>query len=406
MFWDYFRLAYQSVKRRKLRSWLTMIGIFIGVTAVVSLISLGQGLQDSINEEFKKIGSNRIIISPGSGTFGPVGSSLAVGKLTEKDLEVVRGVLGVDYASGVFSKTAKVKYRDEVQFLSTWGIPVDAEGRRLIEGVHFFDIKEGRQLKSGDKYKVVLGSSIAAEAFEKEIFLDSKVEINGHKFEVVGVQKKAGTGVHDNILRIPLETAREIFSEPEEVSSIFVFTQPTVNPLNLVEEIKKELREFREVEEGEEDFSVQTAEQTIGQLNQVLGVVKLFLIGIAAISLIVGGIGIMNTMYTTVLERTREIGIMKAVGAKGGQILFLFLIEAGLLGLVGGVIGLVLGYGLAKLGEGIALSLGTTLLKIHFDLTLVMGALLFSFLVGIISGLMPARQASLLVPVEALRRAK
>lgn len=406
MITDYFKLSYRSIRSRKLRSWLTMIGIFIGVTAVVSLISLGQGLQDSINEEFQKIGTNRIIITPGSGAFGPTGSGLAIGKITEDDLEIVKHVKGIDIAAGVLTKSAKVEFKDEVQYLSIWGFPTDKDGEDLIDGTNFFDIENGRQFKNGDRYKIILGYNIAEDSFDKKILVGNKMMINDQTFSVLGIQKKAGTGVHDTIIRIPLETARELFDEPEEISTIFAFTQNGFEPEKVVEDIKKALRKHRGVDEGEEDFSVSTASQTIEQLNQVLDIVTIVIVGIAAISIVVGGIGIMNTMYTTVIERTKEIGVIKALGAKNGQIMFLFLVESGMLGLVGGLIGLVLGLGIAKSGEYLAVILGADIFKIHISVTLIVGALLFSFLLGALSGLLPARQASMLQPVEALRKGK
>lgn len=400
------RLAWKGVKRRKIRSWLTMVGIFIGIMAVVALISLGQGLQASINEEFKKLGSNRITISPGGAFLGPGGASLATGKIKEKDLEVVKGVKGVDSAAGILVKNARVEYEGEIDFLNTWGFPTSSEGEKMVEGISFFEVERGRQLKKGDKYRVVVGYTIAEDTFDKKIEVGSKIKIKDKTFEVVGIQKKAGTGVHDLVVRIPLETSREIYNEPEEISTVFALSQEGYEPAKVAEEIKKGLRKFREVEEGEEDFTVQTAEQTIGQLNQILDIVNLAIIGIAMISILVGGIGIMNTMYTTVLERTAEIGVMKAVGARNSQIMALFLVESGLLGLVGGAVGLLLGLGMAKLGELLAVSLGAGIFKIFINSYLIFGALIFSLLVGAISGLLPARQAALMQPVEALREKK
>jgi len=406
MITDYFKLSYRSIKNRRLRSWLTMIGIFIGVTAVVSLISMGQGLQDSINTEFEKIGKNRLLISPGSGAFGPTGSSLAIGQLTEEDLEVVKGTIGIEIAAGVLTKSAKIEFENEVQYIGVWGFPTNKDGIEMIENTNFFNVGEGRQFKKGDKYKVILGYNIAEEDFEKKIIAGNKIEINDREFKVVGIQEKAGTGVHDAIIRIPLETGREIFDEPKEISTIFAFTQNGFEPDEVVEDVEKNLRKHRELDEGEEDFSVSTASQTIEQLNQILDIVTIVIVGIAAISIVVGGIGIMNTMYTTVLERTKEIGVMKSLGARNSQVLLLFLVESGMLGLVGGLIGLGLGLGIAKLGEYLAVALGADIFRIHISVFLIAGALLFSFLLGAFSGILPARQASMLQPVEALRKGK
>jgi len=389
-----------------MRTWLTMIGIFIGITAVVSLISLGQGMQTSINAEFEKIGKNRIMITPGSGQFGPGGDKMFAGTMTEDDLKVVRKVKGVDIATATISKSGKVKFKDEVDFMSVWGYDTDQDAKALTERTAFLDIEEGRQLKKGDKYKAVIGHSIAYDNFDKDVRIGDKLIIQDVEFKVVGIQKKAGTGVHDSLARIPIDIAREIFDEPEEISTVFALTELAAEPSKVAENIKKDLRRHRNVKEGDEDFSVQTAEQMIAQLNTILGVVTIFVVGIAAISLIVGGIGIMNTMYTTVLERTKEIGIMKSIGAKNSSVLLIFLFESGILGLAGGIVGVLLGLGIAKIGEIIAQQLGADIFHASFSPWLIFGSLAFAYFVGTLSGILPARQASKMNPVDALRASK
>ena len=177
-----------------------------------------------------------------------------------------------------------------------------------------------------------------------------------------------------------------------------------VKPLAGAEKIEKALRKSRNVEEGQEDFSVQTTEELMETYNDILNIVNIVLIGIAAISLLVGGIGIMNTMYTAVIERTKEIGIMKAIGARNSSIMILFVIESGILGALGGAIGVAIGMAFSKLVEVIATAaLQTALLQAYFPWYLIVGSLAFAFIVGTISGLLPARQAALLKPVDALR---
>jgi len=399
---DYIFFSFNSLKKRRLRSWLTMIGIFIGIAAVVSIVSLGYGMQDSINQQFEKLGKERIIISAGGMFMGPT-SDLAATELTKDDVEAVRKVKGVKAAYPILSETASVKFRDETKYLNLFGIPLDKEARKEIEGIGYFDIKEGRQLKEGDKSKAIVGYNIAYNTFEKDIKLGDSIYVEDKKFEVVGIQKKAGTVIHDLLVRIPMDTARELFEEPNKVSTIFARSDIGFVPSEVADRIKKDLADFRNVEEGEEDFSVQTAEKTIETLNLILQIVSIVLTGIAAISLVIGGVGITNTMYTSVLERTREIGIMKAVGARNSQILTLFLIESGMLGLAGGFMGIILGIGLSKLVEVIVALTGLFFFKSYFSIYLMMGVLLFSFLVGCISGILPARNASKLKPVEALR---
>jgi putative ABC transport system permease protein len=173
----------------------------------------------------------------------------------------------------------------------------------------------------------------------------------------------------------------------------------------VTERVKKELRKHRDVEEGKEDFNVETPESLLATLNTILMIVQGVLVGIAAISLFVGGIGIMNTMYTAVLERTKEIGVMKAIGARNRGILSIFIIESGMLGLVGGIIGVSLGFGISKSVELIAFQIyGSFLIKADFNIWLLIGMLSFGFIVGTLSGALPAKQAAALKPVDALRK--
>ena len=172
----------------------------------------------------------------------------------------------------------------------------------------------------------------------------------------------------------------------------------------MAEDIEEELRDERNEKEGQETFSVQSFSQLLETFTDIFAVIQAVFVGIAAISLVVGGIGIMNTMYTSVLERTKEIGTMKAVGAKNSDIFKIFLFESGLLGLVGGTIGILMGMGIAKSVEYIAMiQLGSPFIKAVFGLPLIIGALTFSFLVGTISGVLPAMQAAKLKPADALR---
>ncbi|MFH0835592.1 MAG: FtsX-like permease family protein, partial [Candidatus Micrarchaeota archaeon] len=191
---------------------------------------------------------------------------------------------------------------------------------------------------------------------------------------------------------------------PEEVFGIFVQVKAGQDPGAVAKEIEEELRDYRGVEEGSEDFSVSTSEQLMETFSMIFGVVQAVILGIAAISLLVGGIGIMNTMYTSVLERTKEIGIMKAIGARNGDILTIFLIESASLGLFGGIIGVLLGAGLSKIAEVMAIqATGSTYFVAAISTDLVVGALLFSTIIGSIAGLLPARQAAKMKPVDALR---
>ncbi len=399
---DYFFLAFNNLRRRKLRSWLTMIGIFIGIAAVVALMSLGQGLQNAINEQFEQLGSDKIIIM--SGVFAPPGSITTESLiLTNKDLEFIKNIRGVKDAVGYISKYGQTNFKDESKIIFVGGI--DPEDAEFWNEFGFFYMEEGKEFKKGEKFKVVVGNNHAYKnVWDSPVRLRNTIEIEGYEFKVVGVMEKTGDPNDDNALYIPKETLREIFEIPEEESMIMVKTAQGFEPTNVAEEIERKLRRFRGEKEGEETFNVQTSEQLLETFSNIFGVVQAVLVGIAGISLLVGGIGIMNTMYTSVLERTKEIGTMKAVGAKNSDILLIFLFESGLLGLVGGMIGIGIGIGLSKSAEYIAsVALGTNLLQADTGISLIGGALMFSFLIGAMSGVFPAMQAAKLKPADALR---
>lgn len=378
-----------------------MIGIFIGIAAVVGLISLGQGLQGAIEEQFEQLGSDTIIITPKG--MGPPGSAIDSLKLTSKDLEMIENIKGVQYASGILIKQGQAVYKEEAGIGYGVGI-TEIDFERMVE-LQGLEIIGGRGLKDTDKFKVVVGySHIYGDIWEKAIKIGSNIKIEGHEFEVMGVISKIGNPMDDGCLYIQKEILREVLNAEDEESQIIVKTVNGLEPLDVAEDIKRKLRKFRGEKEGQETFNVQTSEQLLESFSNIFGIVQAVLVGIAAISLLVGGIGIMNTMYTSVLERTKEIGVMKAIGAKNSDILLIFLFEAGLLGLVGGAIGIGIGIGLGKTVEYIAVNfLGTDFLQAVFPWYLIAGALTFSFLIGTFSGILPAIQAAKLRPATALR---
>lgn len=398
---DFFFLAFNNLRRRKLRSWLTMIGIFIGIAAVVGLISLGQGLQAAITQQFQQLGSDKIIIQ--TKTFGPPGSSTGKLILTSNDLDAVRQVRGVETAEGVLVKSTIVKFRQETQV--TFALGITQEYLDLFQGTDATKVIEGRQLKVGDNFKVVVGYNNAfGDMWQKPVEVGNSIEINGQEFKIIGVQKKQGNPIDDNEVILPKEVMKNLFNTGDEESEIIAKSKEGFNPDTVAEDITRKLRQERHEKTGEETFNVQTAEQLLASFSTIFSIVEAVLIGIAAISLLVGGIGIMNTMYTAVLERTKEIGTMKAIGAKNSDIMVIFLFESGLLGIIGGAIGVAIGFAMGKGAEFIASNaLGTNLLQAVFPWYLIVGALLFSFLVGSASGLLPAIQASRLKPADALR---
>lgn len=397
---DYFLIISRNFARRKLRGWLTILGILIGITAVVSLVSLGQGLETYINEQFEKMGSDKIMISPGGNLMGSMMSNM---KMTQKDLDAVENVRGVKLAGGWIYQQANIKFRDETKTTFIIALPQD-ETKDIISSMQMFKMLYGRDLNKDDSKKIVIGISLyEGKFFDEKVNLRDIITIKGAEFKVIGILDRIGNPQDDSQVYISVDDAREVLDEPEDYNMLIVQVVKGTDINNVGETIKKQLRKTRDVKEGEEDFSVQTSEQIMKTSMSILGIVQAIIVAIAAISLLVGGIGIMNTMYTSVLERTREIGIMKAIGARNSDILAIFLIESGMIGLIGGAIGAAIGMALSKLAEFGASQAGVGILKISFSPFLIGGALLFSFATGAISGILPAIQASKMKPVEALR---
>lgn len=396
MIGDYFRFSFRGIVNRKLRSWLTILGIFIGIAAVVSLVSIGQGMQDSINQQFKKLGSDRIMIMPGKLMMGPPG--MGSSKLTEKDVDAVKKVRGVDVVAPVLMNTAKIGYSKETGYTWVYGISEDSVDAMFLD-MDMYEVAEGSPLSKGDKRKVAVGSLIGGDFFDRKVKVRDKITIEDENFRVTGILKEIGAPDDDSVMYILMDDAREIFNEPDEVSIIFVKAREGSDIEKVAGDIEDELEDLR----GSDDFTVTTPTKLMESMSVVLDIVKLVLVGIAAISLIIGGIGIMNTMYTSVLERTKEIGVMKAIGARNSDILLIFLIESGILGLVGGTVGCVLGISMAKFVEMIAHQSGLTMFYVLVTPELIIFSLMFSFIVGCVSGIFPAKQASGMKIVDALR---
>jgi len=399
---DYFVIAFGSLRKRFLRTSLTMLGIFIGIAAVVALISLGQGMQDAINQQFASIGTDKVVLQGASAGFGPPGQN-AAGVVTERDLKLVRKVSGIRRAAPRLIRSVTVEFADSTEVISASTLPMLADDRDLVVESLNVKVDQGRMMKASDSGKVLIGEHFwKGEHFDRPLVAGSKVLINGKKFEVIGLLKKGAAFINNAIL-VNEDDLKKIIPKSDELSAIVAQLNPGEKPSEVADRVLKTIRRDRHQKEGFEDVTVSTSEDLIDSINTILGVVQAVFIGIAAISLLVGGIGIMNTMYTSVMERTRDIGIMKAIGARNSDILWIFLLESGLLGMAGGIIGVLIGIGLSKLVEFFGQDMVGNVLHASFPWTLIVGALLFSFVIGVLSGVLPARQASKMQPVEAFR---
>jgi len=404
MFKDYFSLAFKNVRKRGLRSWLTILGIFIGIAAVVSLISLGAGLKAAVLGQFGGLAVDILDVQNKQVGFAPPGSAV-IEKLNDNDLEIIENVRGVKIVIPRLIRIGELEYNGISGFGYGTDIPEEKENMEFIYEMFEFEAEQGRLLKTGDSGKILLGNNfLDSDDFGKPFAVGKKVKINDKEFEIVGFLEKSSNFQLNSVLFLMHNDLSKLMDSGGEYDIFAVQVEDKDEIEEVAEAISDRLKKDRNEKIGEETFTVETPLQSLSAVNNVLNIINLIVIGIATISLFVGGVGIANTMYTSVVERTREIGIMKAVGARNSDVMWLFLIESGLLGLVGGIVGALMGLGGAILVSNLANSaLGNDLFIVSVNYSLLFGAIGFSFFVGIISGVLPALQASKLNVVDALR---
>ncbi len=400
---DIFLLSLSHVKKSRMRSWLTIVGVIIGVASVVAIISIGQGMQENVQQRLGGFGADIITVIPGyfraTGVHSEMHTDRSVStsssiNLTDKDIKVIKQVPGVMYVNGLVSGKADLKYDNEKTVVSVTG--VDTSIWRLIDNT---GIDDGRYLQAGDSNSIVVGYNLAHGTFLQPITLNRPITIGGKNFRVVGILKQSGGfgGSSDTGIYMPAEMAREVITE--KVAS----DASLVEYLNA--DIEQKLMSSRQVNPRTKDFTVIASALIREQMSSVTQTLSLFLSAIATVSLLVGAIGIANTMFMSVMERTKQIGLLKAIGAGEREIMKLFLIESGIFGLVGGIIGVIFGaaisllipyLGIQALGFGGDMKATITAGTIFF-------ALGFSVVIGIVSGIIPARHAAKMRPVDAIR---
>jgi putative ABC transport system permease protein len=402
-FKDYFILAFRNLNERRARSVLTIIGIILAIMTIFVLASLSLGLSEVVDEQFEELGGDKFFIQP-RGQLGAPGTGGAV-ELTVADAEVVEKVPGIKVMTYYPIGNAKVEFDNTIRYVNSFGGPLNNnEQIDLLFSLGIPDPIEGRLLKDGDKGKVLVGFRYTREEFfGKKIKTGNTILVNDKPFEVIGIIGEIGSPPDDSLVYMGFDEFRDLFDSGDRVDAIILQINEGEDINKVAERAKKKLMSFRNVEEDDIDFLVLTPEEVLATFGNILNILTAFLVGIGLISILVGGIGIANTMYTSVLERNKEIGIMKSIGARNSDILILFIIEAGILGLLGGIIGLILGIGVAKSIELVASLTGFGFFKISLSPLLLFGSLLFAFVVGVVSGLLPSLNASKLKPVDALR---
>jgi putative ABC transport system permease protein len=391
------RMAFDSIKERKLRSALTALGIIIGIAAIIALVSIGEGTNALVTQALGSLGANTIFVSSGGGGGGGFGGSQGVNELLgKKDLTDIQSTRGVEAAVGIFVKSMPATFKDETKRLNFYGVDTK-EAQKFFLDIRAVEISQGRFFKSGEKHVVILGSNVASKEFDTPLKVNDKFETNGQKVQVIGILKETGQSTYDNIIIAPMDDVQQS-SAGDQYLIIFA----RVSDPNRIDDIANSIQKKMDDLHGKKVFQVFTTKQLTEQIGTVTNTISLVLGGIAGISLLVAGIGIANTMLMSVMERTREIGIMKAIGASNRNILEIFLMESALIGLIGGVIGGIVGIGFSNV-IGVVLRNYGIGFATKVTPELFLGGVGFSLIVGVIFGLLPARRAAKLQPVEALR---
>ncbi|MFO8016507.1 MAG: ABC transporter permease, partial [Candidatus Woesearchaeota archaeon] len=316
---DLLKLAFGNLKNRRLRSWLTMIGIFIGIAAVVSLIGLGEGLRSAVMSQFGFLGPDMLSVQAGGIQMGPPGQGAAK-PLSDDLADEIRDVAGVETAFNRYTTSVRMEFND-IQSIRLAASSPEEEYRRVFERSINLKAQQGRLLKDGDNRRAVLGSNFLEDdnPFSEPIKDGDTILLNGVEFEVAGILEKKGSFMFDGSIFLNEDPMLEYLRDDDGTADIIAVKAESVDKVDEVkEDIEDILREERDVEEGEEDFTVETPQQTLEQLNSTLFAVQLFIYIIATISLLVGGIGIMNTMYTAVVERTEDLRDGKAIISSPG----------------------------------------------------------------------------------------
>ncbi len=404
------RMALRSLAANKMRAGLTMLGIMIGTGAVIALLSVGEGAQAAITDQIQAIGSNLIFVIPGQIQSGGTTTLTATRPLTLEDAEALADSDMTEYVGAVapeINRTATITYRGEsvtIQLVASTAEYEFVRNSRVDLGAFFSSADD----LAGARV-AVLGVIPAENLFgDAQSSLNQEIRINGVPFHVIGVlEEKGGAGFGnslDNTVIVPISTAqRRLFSGrylSDAGSRVDLINISAVDEASIdlaIDEVSWVLRQRHGILFGEDDFTIASQQDVLGVFNQVTSVLTIFLGAIAGISLLVGGIGIMNIMLVSVTERTREIGIRKAVGAKRSDILWQFLIESVVLSVVGGLVGIGLGWAIAAFVD--TLDAFSTVVSPNA----VLLAVSFSLVVGLFFGIYPASRASNLNPIEALR---
>ena len=402
MIWNAFTLAVREIGRNLTRAFLTVLGVFIGVASIITMVTLGEGATLAVKAQISSLGSNLMTLRPGAG-FGARTSSAGVPHFTEKDAEIMGDqIVGIAALAPIRAAGLSTIYLDKSRVSSVTGTtPVYFQiNKWLLADGRFFTEAD---LRSGAAV-CVIGNTVRTELFGDENPLGTKIRIGRASCEVIGLLKtkgQAGMGDQDDTIIVPLSAMQRRLigkTSSHDIDQIAISAQEGMDGTALIAEITLLMRQRRNLRSNQDNnfniFDTRQIAETLGSTTQLM---TTLLAAVAGVSLLVGGIGIMNIMLVSVTERTREIGIRLAIGATSGEVLLQFLIEAVTLSCIGGLLGILLALGLCL---GLAQLIHV---PFNFNVQINLVAFLFSAAVGILFGYAPARRAARLNPIDALR---
>jgi len=404
-FREYFKIAARNLKMRSLRSWLTVFGIVIGVFLIIGLLSLSEGIKETINRQLMSLGGNMIFVMPGSEDNPLSGVMFGGDKLEKQDIDAIKRTEGVQTVLPASYQSINTRYNTENKSIVVQGFPL-IEGMDVLKKFQGWSLSSGRWPASG-KREVVVGMQFGRDIFKTPVKPGDEFNIKGRKYAVTGILNSLGSKSDDTAIYMDIGEFQDLTGQQRGTAMMaMVQIDEDIDANFIAEKIKESLRRVQRRSFGSDElnFAVITAEKINDIAGGVMAVIQFAVVAFASIAIVVGGIGITNTMYTSVRERTREIGIMKAIGATNGAIMAIFLIEAGIIGFGGGIGGTILGLSMAWIVQAYGQVHPMFYFTASFSPWIIIFGMSFSFFIGCLAGILPARRAAKLRPIEALRK--
>jgi len=394
------KYSLNNIRKSKARSILTILSIFVGIATIFIFVSYGWGLYDYIDEFTSSSSADKLLIQP-KGGMGVPGLDTTF-PLLDDDVSVIENTPGIFEATGMYMKVGEIEQDNSKKYVFVAGYDPDLP---LIMELSDIEVVEGRELRAGDSGKVTLGYNymLKNKIFPKAYAVNSKINVQGQDLRIVGFYEKVGNPQDDSNIYMTNDFLSEVYSDDDLAYGMILARADKDNVDEVADRVEKKLRQHRDLDEGKEDFSVQSYADLLESFTIVLNIVIGFIILIAFISIVVSAVNTANTMITSVLERFKEIGVLKSIGARNAEIFKIFLFESGFLGFVAGCIGVLVGWGGANLGATILDNLGYGFLSPHYSWVLFVGLIGFATFTGAISGMLPAWRASKINAVDALR---